>query len=223
MIRGKVLQGLSGCDRYKAHENEQGCYVSAYDPATRQAACGDSTPSRAQGTPGGDTWGKIPNMLRAGGETWITGSYDPELNLTYWGVAQAKPWMQVSRGAAVNDQDLYTSSTLALRPDDGSLAWYFQHVAERNARPRRSVRARAGGYRRSESGVHHRQSRHSVEARSPGRKIHRRQGNAFSERVQRIRSENRQADLSPGHRRAEASANGCRPAPAPRAATTGRP
>ena len=37
-------------------------------------------------------------MLRAGGETWITGSYDPELNLTYWGVAQAKPWMQVSRG-----------------------------------------------------------------------------------------------------------------------------
>jgi alcohol dehydrogenase (cytochrome c) len=128
VIRGKVLQGLSGCDRYKAHENEQGCYVSAYDPASGKLLWRFNTVARA-GTPGGDSWGKIPNMLRAGGETWITGSYDPELNLTYWGVAQAKPWMQVSRGAAVNDQDLYTSSTLALRPDDGSLAWYFQHVA----------------------------------------------------------------------------------------------
>ena len=128
VIRGKVLQGLSGCDRYKAHENEQGCYVSAYDPATGKLLWRFNTVARA-GTPGGDSWGTIPNMLRAGGETWITGSYDPELNLTYWGVAQAKPWMQVSRGAAVNDQDLYTSSTLALRPDDGSLAWYFQHVA----------------------------------------------------------------------------------------------
>ena len=128
VIRGKVLQGLSGCDRYKAHENEQGCYVSAYDPATGKLLWRFNTIAR-KGELGGDTWGKIPNMMRAGGETWITGSYDPELNLTYWGVAQAKPWMQVSRGAAVNDQDLYTSSTLALRPDDGSLAWYFQHVA----------------------------------------------------------------------------------------------
>jgi alcohol dehydrogenase (cytochrome c) len=128
VIRGKVLQGLSGCDRYKAHENEQGCYVSAYDPAAGKLLWRFNTVART-GAPGGDTWGSIPNMLRAGGETWITGSYDPELNLTYWGVAQAKPWMQVSRGAAVNDQDLYTSSTLALRPDDGSLAWYFQHVA----------------------------------------------------------------------------------------------
>jgi alcohol dehydrogenase (cytochrome c) len=37
--------------------------------------------------------------------------------------------MQVSRGAGATDQALYTSSTLALRPDDGTLAWYFQHVA----------------------------------------------------------------------------------------------
>ena len=38
-------------------------------------------------------------MFRAGVETWITGSYDPDLNLTYWGTAQAKPWMRVSRGS----------------------------------------------------------------------------------------------------------------------------
>jgi alcohol dehydrogenase (cytochrome c) len=128
VINGKVLQGLSGCDRYKAKENEQGCYITAFDPSTGKMLWRFNTLART-GTPGGDTWGKLPNMLRAGGETWITGSYDPELNLTYWGVAQAKPWMQVSRGAGVNDQDLYTSSTLALHPDDGKLAWYFQHVA----------------------------------------------------------------------------------------------
>src|SRR5207244_1622070 len=49
-------------------------------------------------------------------------------NLTYWGVAQAKPWMQWSRGTKVQDQALYSSATLALRPDDGKLIWYFQHV-----------------------------------------------------------------------------------------------
>jgi len=76
--------------------------------------------------PGGDTWGTLPNLLRAGGDTWITGSYDSDLNLSYWGVAQAKPWMRAIRGT--NDKALYTTSTVALRPDDGSLAWYFQHV-----------------------------------------------------------------------------------------------
>jgi len=79
-----------------------------------------------EGTPAGDSWGKLPNLLRAGGDTWITGSYDPALDLIYWGVAQAKPWMRAIRNT--NDKALYTSSTLALKPADGSLAWYFQHV-----------------------------------------------------------------------------------------------
>ena len=43
------------------------------------------------------TWNDLPNVFRAGGDTWITGSYDPDLNLTYWGVAQAKPSMRASR------------------------------------------------------------------------------------------------------------------------------
>ena len=54
--------------------------------------------------------------LRVGGETWIAGSYDPDLDLTYWGVAQAKPWMRASRGTTNFDNVLYTSSTVALRP-----------------------------------------------------------------------------------------------------------
>jgi alcohol dehydrogenase (cytochrome c) len=121
VIQGKVVQGMGGCDRYK----ETGCYISAYDAQTGKQLWKFETVAR-EGMPGGDTWGKLPNLLRAGGDTWITGSYDPDLNLTYWGVAQAKPWMRAIRGT--NDKALYTTSTVALRPDDGSLAWYFQHV-----------------------------------------------------------------------------------------------
>ncbi|HWF12963.1 MAG TPA: PQQ-binding-like beta-propeller repeat protein [Candidatus Acidoferrales bacterium] len=125
IIHGQVVQGENGCDRYKANEKEQGCFISALDPATGKFLWRFNTLARV-GEPGGDTWGDLPNMLRVGAETWITGSFDPELNLTYWGVAQAKPWMQVSRGT--KGDALYSSSTLALHPDDGKLAWYFQHV-----------------------------------------------------------------------------------------------
>ena len=112
---------MGGCDRYK----ETGCFISAYDAQTGKQLWQFETVAR-EGTPGGDTWGKLTNLLRAGGDTWITGSYDPVLDLVYWGVAQAKPWMRAIRNT--NGNALYTSSTLALRPGDGSLAWYFQHV-----------------------------------------------------------------------------------------------
>ncbi len=127
IINGKVVQGLGGCERYKAAEEDQGCYISGLDAQTGKILWRFNTTAR-EGTPGGDSWGKLPNMLRAGGDTWITGTYDPDLNLTYWGVAQAKPWMQASRGTTGADGALYTTSTLALRPDTGQLAWYFQHV-----------------------------------------------------------------------------------------------
>ena len=125
IIHGKVIQGENGCDRYKTQEKDQGCFISAFDPATGKLLWRFNTIARV-GEPGGDTWGDLPNMLRVGAETWITGSFDPDLNLTYWGVAQAKPWMQVSRGT--KGAALYSSSTLALQPDTGKLAWYFQHV-----------------------------------------------------------------------------------------------
>lgn len=123
VINGKILQGLGGCDRFK----EDGCFISAFDAANGRLLWRFNSVARP-GEPGGDTWGGQPMMFRAGGDTWITGSYDPELNLTYWGVAQAKPWVPASRGMTVYDKALYTSSTLALNPDTGTLAWYFQHV-----------------------------------------------------------------------------------------------
>jgi alcohol dehydrogenase (cytochrome c) len=126
VVNGRVIQGLGGCEMYKADEKNQGCYISAFDSQTGQLLWHFNTEAR-EGTPGGDTWGGLPNMLRAGGDTWITGSYDPDLNLTYWGVAQAKPWMQASRGSG-SEPALFSSATLALRPESGQLAWYFQHV-----------------------------------------------------------------------------------------------
>src|SRR4029077_13313521 len=122
-INGKVLQGQSGCARF----NGLGCWISAVDIATGKLAWKFNTIAQ-EGTPGGETWGKLSNMFRAGGETWIAGSYDPALNLTFWGTAQAKPWVPASRGLTVFDAGLYQVSTLALNPDDGKLAWYYQHI-----------------------------------------------------------------------------------------------
>jgi alcohol dehydrogenase (cytochrome c) len=123
VARGKVIQGLQGCDRYR----EERCFISAYDAETGKLAWKFHTVART-GEPGGDTWGKLPDLMRAGGDTWIAGSYDPDLDLTYWGIAQAKPWMPVSRGTSVRDAALYTASTVALRSSDGSLAWHAQHM-----------------------------------------------------------------------------------------------
>jgi alcohol dehydrogenase (cytochrome c) len=125
VARGVVIQGLNGCDRYK--KTEDGCFISGFDAATGKLRWRFDTIARP-GTPGGDTWGERPMWLRAGGETWIAGSYDPELNLTYLGIAQAKPWVPASRGMKTSDRALYTSSTVALDVDTGKLAWYFQHA-----------------------------------------------------------------------------------------------
>jgi alcohol dehydrogenase (cytochrome c) len=123
VARGKVIQGLQGCTRFGPDR----CFISAYDAATGKLAWKFNTLAHA-GEPGGETWGKITDTFRKGGETWITGSYDPDLNLTYWGIAQAKPWMPASRGNTVFDPALYAASTVALNVDDGKLAWHFQHA-----------------------------------------------------------------------------------------------
>lgn len=123
VARGKLIQGMGGCSPYV----EQKCFISAYDAATGKQLWRFHTVA-TDGEPGGNTWGALSNLFRAGGEAWITGSYDPDLNLTYWGTAQAKPWMAVSRGMYGTDKGLYTSSTLALDADTGKLAWHFQHA-----------------------------------------------------------------------------------------------
>ena len=120
---GTLVQGLSGCDRYTL----ESCFISGYDAATGERLWRFNTVARSD-EPGGNTWADVPDFLRGGGDTWITGSYDPALDLVYFGVAQAKPWVARSRGMTVDDPALYTNSTVALRPGDGDLAWHFQHV-----------------------------------------------------------------------------------------------
>ena len=134
IANGLVIQGLGGglCDQYR----EEKCFISAYDAETGQlkwkfhtiAKKDDPGPEiKSYGPPPGDTWGTLSDLFRAGGDTWITGSYDPDLNLTYWGVAQAKPWMRASRQSGNGATD-YANSTVALDASTGKLKWFYNHA-----------------------------------------------------------------------------------------------
>jgi alcohol dehydrogenase (cytochrome c) len=123
IARGKVINGINGCLRFY----EESCFITAHDAQTGEELWRTFTIARP-GEPGDETWGGIPLELRGGGDAWITGSYDPELDLIYWGTAQPKPWVPASRGMTTEDAALYTNSTLALDPDDGHIVWYRQHV-----------------------------------------------------------------------------------------------
>ncbi|MCZ6709731.1 MAG: PQQ-binding-like beta-propeller repeat protein, partial [Gammaproteobacteria bacterium] len=120
---GVVLSGINGCERYK----RGGCFITGHDPDTGTELWRTSTIA-LPGDPNNDSWAGTPPEFRAGGDSWIAGSYDPQLKLFYIGTAQAKPWVAASRGMSANDAGLYTNSTLALAPDTGRIVWHFQHV-----------------------------------------------------------------------------------------------
>ncbi len=122
IAKGKAIVGLITCGRIPQTSH---CYISAYNANTGQRVWKFVTVADA-GQPGGDTWNNLPNENRAGGDTWIAGTYDPELNITYWGTAQAKPWRRDLRGTG-DGATLYANSTLALDVDTGKLKWYFSH------------------------------------------------------------------------------------------------
>jgi alcohol dehydrogenase (cytochrome c) len=123
IANGLIIQGMGTCQTYE----EKKCFISAYDPANGRQLWRFRTVA-VSGEPGGDTWSGLPDTYRAGAETWITGTYDPELNLTYWGTTQAKPWMPASRRMSGEAAALYSSSTLALNATTGQLAWYYSHA-----------------------------------------------------------------------------------------------
>jgi alcohol dehydrogenase (cytochrome c) len=75
----------------------------------------------APGEKGGDTW-PGDTAQKGGAPTWLTGAYDPELDLVYWGTGNAGPWNpQVRLG-----DNLYVCSVLAIRPKTGELVWHYQ-------------------------------------------------------------------------------------------------
>jgi alcohol dehydrogenase (cytochrome c) len=73
------------------------------------------------GDKGADTW--KPGMYEnGGGPTWLTGTYDPELDLVYWGTGNGGPWNPATRGG----DSLYICSVLAIRPSTGEIVWHYQ-------------------------------------------------------------------------------------------------
>jgi alcohol dehydrogenase (cytochrome c) len=75
------------------------------------------------GEPGSETWGDPAVMARGCGATWLTGSYDAELDLLYWSTGNPCPDLNGERRPGDN---LYTNSVVALKPQTGELDWYFQ-------------------------------------------------------------------------------------------------
>jgi alcohol dehydrogenase (cytochrome c) len=111
---GVVITGISG-----AEFGTRG-FIDGWDPATGKRLWRTHTvPSPDE--PGGDTW-KGDTWKLGGGSTWITGSYDPELNTVYWGVGNPGPF-----NAAVRPGDnLFTCAVLALEPKTGKIKWHYQ-------------------------------------------------------------------------------------------------
>lgn len=123
IVKGKIIVGMTNCGRKGTDDH---CYISAYDAKTGKRDWKFTTVALT-GQPGGNSWGPLPDNERKGAETWIAGTYDPTLNTTYWGTAQAKPWRRDERGSADGDTE-YANSTLALDPDTGKLKWSFNHA-----------------------------------------------------------------------------------------------
>ena len=123
VANGIVINGITGCGRFF----EQSCFITGHDANTGEELWKTFTIAQP-GEAGGDTWGALPLEFRGGGDVWISGSWDPELGLVFFGVAQAKPWMAASRGLTTDDSALYSNSTLAIDPKDGRIVWHRQHV-----------------------------------------------------------------------------------------------
>jgi alcohol dehydrogenase (cytochrome c) len=132
VIKDKVLIGVGG--------GEYGVrgFIAAYDVKTGKEAWRFYT-IPAPGELGSDTWKPCPPPASSkafcdadawkhgGGPVWITGSYDPELNLTYWGVGNPGPDFNIDQRPGDN---LYTDSVVALDPGTGQLKWHYQFTQQ---------------------------------------------------------------------------------------------
>ena len=115
IVKDKVIVGVGG-----AEYGIRG-FVAAYDPRTGKELWRFST-IPGQGEKGSETWSGQA-WEHGGGSVWVTGSYDPALNLTYWGVGNPGPdWNPDQRPG----DNLYTDSVVALDPDTGKLKWHYQ-------------------------------------------------------------------------------------------------
>lgn len=114
-VRDKVIVGVSG--------GEYGIrgFLDAYDADSGERAWRFHT-IPGPGMPGNDTWAG-ESWRTGGGPTWVTGSYDPALNLVYWGVGNPSPDFD---GSGRLGDNLYTNSVVALDASTGELRWHYQ-------------------------------------------------------------------------------------------------
>jgi alcohol dehydrogenase (cytochrome c) len=115
VVKDKVIVGVGG--------GEYGIrgFIAAYDAATGKEAWRFHTVP-APGEPGSETW-TGDAWKNGGGSIWVTGTYDPVLNLTYWGTGNPGPDFNPAQRPGDN---LYTNSVVALDADTGRLKWHFQ-------------------------------------------------------------------------------------------------
>ncbi len=115
IVKDKVVTGIAG--------GEFGIrgFIDAYDPVTGELEW-RTYAIPGPGEPGNDSWSG-DSWKTGGAATWITGSYDPDLNLIYWGTGNPGPdW----NGDVRLGDNLYSDSALALNGDTGEIAWHFQ-------------------------------------------------------------------------------------------------
>lgn len=98
-------------------------YLESRDPETGELQWRWWSEPLKMGDPGSETWPSQASMDHGGGMTWMPGTYDPELNLIYWGTGNTNP---VYAGGSRKGANLYTDSIVALDPDTGKMKWYFQ-------------------------------------------------------------------------------------------------
>ncbi|SDG48427.1 PQQ-binding-like beta-propeller repeat protein [Pelagibacterium luteolum] len=125
---GKIFAGTSGCSIVGT---AGACWITAHDAETGEELWRFNTLEDPNNPDFEDSWGGVPQENRWGATPWATASYDPDLNMVYFGTGMPIPYMEITRGTGDNDV-LYTNSTLAFDADTGELKWYFQHLPRDN-------------------------------------------------------------------------------------------
>src|SRR5882757_617981 len=128
MAGGVLTAGMSGC----GNAQPGGCFITGHDPGTGQELWRIHTIAQA-GDPNEKTWNGLPITARFGGSAWIGGSYDPDTDTLFYGVAQPYPWIAEINGLlpkkeGLQNNALYTDSTLAINSKTGKLKWHYQHL-----------------------------------------------------------------------------------------------
>src|SRR5882672_4199154 len=128
---GKVVWDHTTDDWTKGWRHTSGPFVAGGMIVQGMQGCANAHP----GDPNENSWNGLPLESRFGATAWISGSYDPEQNVVFYGTGQPYPWIAEMRGTVpkkpgFENNALYSDSTLAIDPTTGKLKWYRQHLQD---------------------------------------------------------------------------------------------